>query len=103
MEATTYDALREVLAMEHRAFLVGSDDLKALAVRIVEYWKRQLAGEVLAGGVIVAAEHQARALCALYNLDKPGLPVRVGKAIKHFAYIGEAILKTMGGTRGKKK
>lgn len=103
LEASTYESLRVALAMEHRAFLTGGDDLRSLAVRVVEYWKRALSGEVLGGNLLDAAEHHARALCIYYNIDTKGAPVRLAKLLKLYVLAGEAILKNLGGeSRGKK-
>lgn len=101
VRAAAYEALKRCLALEDPAFSKGGDDLRALAGRMVEFWRAEASGEVLTGNLIDSAIHRARLLCEVYNVDGWGKAVKVERAIKTFALIGAELFKEGGETGGE--
>lgn len=93
VRVAAYEALKRCLALEDPAFNKGGDDLKALAGRMVEFWRAQAGGEILTGNLIDSAIHRARLLCEVYDVDGRGKAAKVERAIKTFAFIGAEMLE----------
>ena len=103
MRSAAYEALKNCLALEDPKFQKGGDDVRALAGRMVEFWRAELKGGVLTGNLLSSAIHRARLLCETYDVTTKGKPVKVQRLIQDFAFMGTEFLKAFGGTDGKAK
>ena len=89
----TETALRNCLALEHQGFLAaGDDDIKALAARMVSYWKAQQEGDVLNDNLLDTAIHRAHLLCQSIGVDARGKAKRVERLIQMFALVGTELI-----------
>ena len=61
--AAAYEALKNCLSLEDPAFRKGGDDMRALAARMVSFWRAQIEGKTLTGNILDTAIHRARLLC----------------------------------------
>lgn len=92
---TAYESIKRVLAAEDKSFLEGSDELRALAGRIVGYWKEEAEGGILTGNLLSAVEYQARLLCTLYGVDGRGKAVKIQKLIRLFVDVGAVVVEIL--------
>lgn len=103
-KGAAYRALRNCLALEDEAFLRGADDdLKALATRMVDYWRESHSGNVLTGNLLDTAIHRSRILCSTLGVNGRGKALRIERVIKTFALVGSELIEAFdnGGTDGE--
>jgi hypothetical protein len=94
LEAKTYNALRAWLAMEDRKFEHGGEDIKALASRVVEFWRDESKGNLTAR-LLDAARPTAETLCIVYNVDSKMAPRKVADKIRCFAVVGSILVSSL--------
>ncbi len=92
VNAAAYEALKNCLALEDRAFCKGGEDMRAIAVRMVEFWRAQIEGKTLTGNILDTAIHRARLLCETYGVNGHGRAKKIEVTIKTFAFIGAELL-----------
>lgn len=94
LKETTTEALIDLIGKESKSIAEDVDELKVIAGRLVEYWKRALDGDETADRMIRHLKVQARLLVEIHHVEaRRGLATTVEKILDAVAAAGLALLR----------